>query len=241
MTEILAGAIEPIGFRPLRDGAPVEDADPVVKIQRTSDGKWLYWATGMFGAYDGFEVFAPLDADADDLGHYVKPWDTSTITNAVAGDTYSVTIIMSSPFAAEITGEIRTALIPNVRSGLALASALTTAQTGITTLLNGVTLATGALTSTAIGSGFVAAVQSGLAAASAAATWAVTDGTMTKGAALDLLRRRVTNRRVLSALGVLSFYADNGTTVEKTSAVADVNGTAVSPATGEASQASAET
>ena len=74
----------------------------------------------------------------------------------------------------------------------------------------------------------------------ATAVWAVSDGTMTKGAALDLLRRRTTNKRILSALGILSFFADDGVTVEKTSTVRDVNGVLVSPVSGEAAQASAE-
>lgn len=121
----------------------------------------------------------------------------------------------------------------------AAASALTAAQAGITTLLAGVSLAAGTLTSTAIGSGFVAAVQSGLSTLTAAGVWAVTDGLFTKGAALDLLRRRQTNPESMSASGLVSFKADDGST-EKTSQVRDANGDPYIPSASSAVSKGAE-
>ncbi len=200
MSEILAGATETIGFRPLLNGAPVTGASVTARVKR-KDGLWLDWADSTFKTFGSVgQIGQTLIADANDTGHYAYAWDTSTITNAVAFDVYAVTIIQTSPFACTVEGEIRTSLVPAV-------------QTAILTAI----------------------------ASIASAVWAVADGSSTMGAALRLLRRRTTNKRILDAFGVLSFFADDGTTIEKTSTVRDVSGTLVSPASGEAAQASAET
>lgn len=245
MSEIPAGAIETIGFRPLLNGAAVPSATVTARVKR-KDGLWLDWADSTFRAFGSVVTIGQtLIADTHDTGHYGYAWNTSTITNAVASDVYAVTIIQTAPFACTVEGEIRTSLVPAVQSGLALASAVATLQSGVTTLLAGVTvaaLAADSITGTSIATSAVTKLQAGLAtaASSAAAVWATADGASTMGAALSLLRRRATNKRALSSLGILSFFADDGTTVEKTSTVRDVANVLVSPASGEAAQASAE-
>lgn len=152
------------------------------------------------------------------------------ITTAIAGiaSTLSAGVTVAAIAADAITGtSIATSAVTKIQSGLAVAG-------------GAMTLAAGALTSTAIGSGFVAAVQSGLSTLTAAGVWAVTDGAFTKGAALDLLRRRQTNADSMSPTGLVSHKADDGTT-EKTSQVRDADGNPYVPPAGSAVSRGAET
>lgn len=94
--------------------------------------------------------------------------------------------------------------------------------------------------------GAVAAIPTASApstSAIASAVWATAEGGSAGSAlhALSLLRRRTTNRRGLDAIGTLSFYADDGTTVEATVDVTDVNGDAIMVSVGDPARSSAET
>ena len=111
--------------------------------------------------------------------------------------------------------------VTEIQAGLATAAALATAQGNITTIL-----------------GYGAPPS---AAANAASVWSTTEGSGTMGASLALLRRRATNKRHMSGSGVISFYADDGTTVEKTVTITDKDGVAISVASGDPARSSAET
>lgn len=110
--------------------------------------------------------------------------------------------------------------VTEMQSGLATAAALATAQGNITTIL-----------------GYGAPPT---AAANAAAVWATTEGSGTMGASLALLRRRTTNKRHMNGTGVISFYADDGSTVEATATITDKDGVAISVASGDPARSSAE-
>jgi hypothetical protein len=213
--EITNGSTESIAHWHDPDGALVTGSTLRWWVRRASDGLVLNASnTFVTVASAGSGRYFALPELADLPGIYASELDTSLFTNALASDVYLVTIEETAPTARILaTDEIRTVLIPAVWGALLSAHSVV---------------------------GSFAELLKTTIPALPAAVWAVTDGTMTKGAALDLLRRRTTNKRLLSAIGVLSFYADNGTTVEKTSTVRDIGGTVVTPATGEASQASAE-
>lgn len=213
--EIAAGAAEPIIHEHDIDGALVPGSTLRWWVRRASDGLVMNASnTFVTGASAGVGRYFTLPELVALPGIYVSSFNTGAITNATPSDQYLVTIEEVSPTPRVLaTGEIRTSLVPAVQSGLATSSALATAQAALTTL---------------------AAAVAGIPAL----VWAVTDGTMTKGAALDLLRRRTTNARRL-VNGVLTLFTDLGAP-EKTSNVLDVNGDPVVPQAGEASQASAE-
>lgn len=205
---------------------------PTVKIQRYSDGLWLNTNNETFEAYDAFSAYRSLVAVASDLSRYTYAWNTGTITNVVANDTYFATIDVSAPHPYSVTGEISTALIPAVRSGLALASALATVQAGVTTLLAGVNVAAmyaDVITGTALASSAV--TKAGLATLAAIAATTVD---------VVAARKRLTNRRAIAANGVETLYDDDGVTALKTRTYTDVTGGAVVINAGEPARASVE-
>ncbi len=123
MSEILAGATETIGFRPLLNGAAVTGASVAARVKR-KDGLWLDWADSTFKAFGSVgQIGQTLTADTNDTGHYAYAWNTSTIANAVASDVYAVTIIQTAPFACTVEGEIRTSLVPAVQTSILAAVA----------------------------------------------------------------------------------------------------------------------
>lgn len=156
--------------------------------------------------------------------------ETATIIAAVGAAADAVTVapdgIGVTSFAANsITDTAISALaVDKVQAGLALDATLTSEHAALSSQIDARTIT------------LLAAV-----AAVAAEVWAVTDGTMTKGEALDLLRRRTTNKRLLSILGVLSFFADDNTTVEKTATLTDYLGGPITLAAGEPARSTAET
>lgn len=114
--------------------------------------------------------------------------------------------------------------------------------TGFAVAGSAMSLAAGALTSTAIGSGFVAAVQSGLSTLTAAGVWTAAESstTGTFGAALVWLRDRFKNKQKLGVDGVLRFYAPDGTTVLASKNIKTTAGVNVTPTDTEAAEASAD-
>jgi hypothetical protein len=80
------------------------------------------------------------------------------------------------------------------------------------------------------------------AAAVASAVWATAEGGSagTLGAAITLLRKRTTNKRILAANGTLSLYDDDSTTVLRTVQITDVTGLPISLSAGEPARATAE-
>ena len=123
---IAAGDTVPIAIRVMLAGVGVENAAvATVRIQRRSDGLWLNTTNETFGAWDAFACFRDLVPVTDDLSRYLYAWNTSTITNPVAGDIYFATIDVTAPHLYSVTQEISTALIPAVRLGLATSTNVT--------------------------------------------------------------------------------------------------------------------
>lgn len=230
MSIVPAGSPDVIAARLLVNGATTSGAAvATAKIQRGSDGLWLDVNAGTWGTWDPFSGYYTLDVDADDDALYTRTW-----TTPASPDVYTVTVEVTAPFAGSAIGEIDTRTIASTRTGLALASAVTTLQTGVTTLLAGVTVAVlgvDVITGTSIASSAITKIQTGLAAASTLAT-----------AAADSLaaRQRLTNRRKLAADGTETLYADDGVTPLKTRVYTDVNGLPISLADGEPARASVE-
>ena len=157
-------------------------------------------------------ALAAVQADTDDLQTRLPAALVGGRIDASVG-AMAADVLTSSALAGSAVTEIQT--------GLATAAALATAQGNITTIL-----------------GYGAPPT---AAANAAAVWATTEGSGTMGASLALLRRRATNKRHMSGSGVISFYADDGSTVEKTVTITDKDGVAIVVASGDPARSSAET
>lgn len=216
--EIASGAVEPIRHFHDVDGALVPGSTLKWCAVRESDGYGLITSGNIFALIVGGNLAPHLRAlpeSAAQPGVYESTWNTS----GIAVGQYTVTIVETAPTARTLAQcEIRIGTID------AQASVIDVVASSIVNVLDA-----------------IAAVGTAVAALPAA-VWNVVEGgaTGTLRAALSKLRRRLTNGDSMSATGLISHKADDGTT-EATTQVRGAAGNPYVPASGSATSRDAET